>query len=267
MKGAVDPDEFYVFKPTFEQGHRTVLRRSMGSKKIKMVYVEGETRRTTRNVPTDEGRPPPLLHLATRRCSRWRTPRSRSSATIASRPATPAHGHRMGEGRRGREALHRAGAPRDGGLAAGGRTSLETLPRWTAAGRCSPRDAPWARRRPAGRARVIHDLADLGQFKPGEVLVADTTTPDWEPVMKIAGGHRHQPRRPHVPRRHRRPRARHPRRGRRPATRPRRSPDGEVVTVSCAEGDTGRIYQGEVPIHIERIDLVRPRPARHRPSW
>src|SRR5689334_14508368 len=52
VQGAVDPDEFYVFKPTFESGHRAVLRRALGSKKIKMVYVEGGTRLSTRNVPT-----------------------------------------------------------------------------------------------------------------------------------------------------------------------------------------------------------------------
>ena len=52
VQGAVDPDEFYVFKPTFRQGHRAVLRRALGSKKMKMVYAEGGTRHTTRNVPT-----------------------------------------------------------------------------------------------------------------------------------------------------------------------------------------------------------------------
>ena len=52
VQGAVDPDEFYVFKPTFEAGHRAVLRRTLGSKKIKMVYAEGGSRHTTRNVPT-----------------------------------------------------------------------------------------------------------------------------------------------------------------------------------------------------------------------
>src|SRR5207244_4284938 len=50
VQGAVDPDEFYVFKPTFETGHRAVLRRKLGGKKIKMVYAEGGTRHSTRNV-------------------------------------------------------------------------------------------------------------------------------------------------------------------------------------------------------------------------
>ena len=52
VQGAVDPDEFYVHKPTFEAGHRAVLRRLLGDKAVKMVFVEGGTKQTTRNVPT-----------------------------------------------------------------------------------------------------------------------------------------------------------------------------------------------------------------------
>jgi len=54
VQGAVDPDEFYVHKPTFEQGHRAVLRRTLGAKKIKMVYSEGRTREPTHNIVTSE---------------------------------------------------------------------------------------------------------------------------------------------------------------------------------------------------------------------
>ena len=52
VQGAVDPDEFYVHKPTFEQGHRAVLRRTLGAKKIKMVYSDGRTRESTQNIVT-----------------------------------------------------------------------------------------------------------------------------------------------------------------------------------------------------------------------
>jgi hypothetical protein len=52
VQGTVDPDEFYVHKPTFNQGHRAVLRRKLGSKEIRMVYAQGAGRETTRNVPT-----------------------------------------------------------------------------------------------------------------------------------------------------------------------------------------------------------------------
>src|SRR5208337_3690895 len=52
VQGAVDPDEFYVHKPTFLAGRRTVLRRLIGDKAVKMILVEGETKNTTRNIPT-----------------------------------------------------------------------------------------------------------------------------------------------------------------------------------------------------------------------
>jgi len=51
VQGSVDPDEFYVHKPMFAKGHRTVLRRLLGDKAVKMVFVEGETKHTTRNIP------------------------------------------------------------------------------------------------------------------------------------------------------------------------------------------------------------------------
>ena len=54
VQGAVDPDEFYVHKPTFKQGYRTVLKRTLGAKKIKMIYSDGRTRESTHNVVTSE---------------------------------------------------------------------------------------------------------------------------------------------------------------------------------------------------------------------
>ena len=107
-----------------------------------------------------------------------------------------------------------------------------------------------------GTARVISDAAHLSEFRPGEVLVADTTTPDWEPVMKTAG-------------------AVVTNRGGRTChaaivARELGIPavvgadnvttalnSGETVTVSCAEGDIGKIYRGEVPFEVQRTDLEK----------
>ena len=99
----------------------------------------------------------------------------------------------------------------------------------------------------SGAVRRIENLTHLADFQPGEVLVADTTTPDWEPVMKTAaaivtnrGGRTchaaiiaRELGIPAVV-------------GTGDATTS--VPDGEVVTVSCAEGDSGRVYRGEVPL-------------------
>ena len=105
-----------------------------------------------------------------------------------------------------------------------------------------------------GRARVIADVEHLNDFQPGEVLVSDTTTPDWEPVMKTAA-------------------AIVTNRGGRtchaaiiarelgiPAVvgcgdATTKLADAGVVTVSCAEGDTARVYRGEVAFHVEKTDV------------
>jgi pyruvate,water dikinase len=105
-----------------------------------------------------------------------------------------------------------------------------------------------------GQVRIIHDPAHLAEFRPGEVLVADTTTPDWEPVMKTAaavvtnrGG-----------------RTCHAAIVARELGIPAivgadnatsRLKGGETVTVSCAEGDIGRVYRGQVPYEVEETDL------------
>ena len=69
VQGAVDPDEFYVHKPTLAAGHRAVLRRLLGDKAVKMVFVEGGTKHTTRNVPTPKADRAALL-LERRRSAR-----------------------------------------------------------------------------------------------------------------------------------------------------------------------------------------------------
>ena len=106
----------------------------------------------------------------------------------------------------------------------------------------------------AGKARYITDVAHLHQFQPGEVLVADTTTPDWEPVMKQAaaivtnrGG-----------------RTCHAAIVARELGIPavvgcddatESIPDGEMVTVSCAGGDEGRVYRGKLEWEVIETDL------------
>lgn len=105
-----------------------------------------------------------------------------------------------------------------------------------------------------GIARRMDNLGKLSEFRPGDVLVADITTPDWEPVMKIAaaivtnrGGRTchaaiiaRELGIPAVV-------------GAGDATTS--VPDGEVVTVSCVEGDTGRVYRGELGFRVDRTEV------------
>lgn len=252
VQGAVDPDEFYVHKPTYTQGHRAVLRRALGDKAIKMVFVEGETRRTTRNMPTpkaDRGHycitDEEVLELAgfaIKIEQHYGRPMDMEWAKdgldgqlylVQARPETVAS-------RRSETSIDRFLLDAQGTVVVTGRSVGEKIA--------------------AATARVITDVSRLGDFRPGEILVADTTTPDWEPVMKTAAGivtnrggrtcHAAIIARelgiPAVV-------------GTGEATS--RIHTGQTVTVSCAEGDTGKIYEGNLPFHIDHLtvgDMPRP---------
>ena len=252
VQGAVDPDEFYVFKPAFRQGHRTVLRRALGSKKMKMVYAQGGTRHATRNVPTSAS-------------ERERFCLSDADVLTLADYALKVEEHYS----------MKAGEPRpmdiewakdgvDGQLylvqarpetvASQRRGQLLETFAMRGSGDVVSRGRAVGEKIASGKARIVTGVDRLAQFRPGEVLVADTTTPDWEPVMKTAAGIVTN-------------------RGGRtchaaivarelgiPAVVGAESAtaviaDGEEVTVSCAEGDVGKVYRGAVPFSIERTDL------------
>ena len=248
VQGAVDPDEFYVHKPTFRDGYRAVLRRRLGEKQVRMVYRPGRSREPTRVVPTpradrerfclSDAEVLRLAGIAIRIEDHYCQPMDIEWAkdgldgglyivqarpeTVASRGSALELESFVPEGK---------GRPLASGRAVGGRIA-------------------------GGPVRVVTDAHDLASFRPGEVLVADTTTPDWEPVMKTAaaivtnrGGrtcHAAIVARelgiPAVV-------------GAEHATEA--LADGQTVTVSCAEGDTGMVYDGVVPFRIERLDLSR----------
>src|SRR6188472_2974606 len=253
VQGAVDPDEYYVHKPTYLAGHRAVLRRLLGDKAVKMILVEGETKNTTRNIPTpkaDRARfcltDSDALELAGYACTieqHYGRPMDMEWAKdgidgklyiVQARPETVASQHSV-------TALESYVLEGKGEILTEGRSVGERIA--------------------SGPVRRIENLTHLAEFKPGEVLVADTTTPDWEPVMKTAaaivtnrGGrtcHASIIARelgiPAVV-------------GTGDATTS--VPDGAVVTVSCAEGDSGRVYNGAVGFHVDRTevgDVARPR--------
>ncbi len=252
VQGVVDPDEFYVHKPTYLAGHRVVLRRLLGDKAVKMIFVEGQTKDTTRNIPTpkaDRARfcltDEDVLELAGYACTieaHYGRPMDMEWAKdgldgklyiVQARPETVASQHSA-------TALETYALEGRGEILTEGRSVGEKIA--------------------SGVARRIENPTHLSEFMPGEVLVADTTTPDWEPVMKTAaaiitnrGGrtcHASIIARelgiPAVV-------------GTGDATAS--VPDGEVVTVSCAEGDSGRVYRGAVGYHVDRTevaDLARP---------
>ena len=261
VQGTVDPDEFYVFKPTLQQGHRSVLRRKLGGKAVRMVYAHGAGRDSTRNVPTPKAdrlryclSDADVLELADaairieRHYSRQHgapTPMDIEWALdgvdgrlyiVQARPETVASRkplHLVSEYRLGTRAK-----PLVTGRAVGARVAT-------------------------GAARVVTHVADLGAFRPGEVLVADVTTPDWGTVMKQAA-------------------AVVTNRGGRtchaaivarefgiPAVvgcgdATEKIQTGDPITVSCAEGAAGHVYAGALPFTREEFDIsALPRPHVH----
>ena len=253
VQGAVDPDEFYVHKPTYLAGHRAVLRRLLGDKAVKMIFVEGETKYTTRNIPTpkaDRARfcltDEDVLELAGYAC------------TIEQHYGRPMDMEWAKDGLDGQ--LYIVQARPETVASQRSATALET---YVLEGRSEilAEGRSVGEKIASGVAKRIENPKHLSEFKPGEVLVADTTTPDWEPVMKTAA-------------------AIVTNRGGRtchasiiarelgiPAVVGTGDattcvPDGAVVTVSCAEGESGRVYRGEVGFHVDRTevaDLARPR--------
>lgn len=238
VQGAVNPDEFYVYKPTLSQGLPAILRRNLGSKAIKMVYgTEGTTEAAvdTVAVPVEQrnqfsindddvqelakiaieiekhyGRPMDIewakdgddgkLYVVQ---ARPETVKSRAQTNVIERFLLKETGNVLIEGR---SVGHRIGS---------------------------------------GPVRIVSSLDEMDQVKPGEVLVTDMTDPDWEPVMKKAaaiitnrGG-----------------RTCHAAIIARELGIPaivgcgdatERLSQEQVVTVSCAEGDTGRVYEGSL---------------------
>ena len=253
VQGSVDPDEFYVHKPTFAQGHRAVLRRRLGDKAVKMVFVEGETKHTTRNIPAPKA--------------------DRTKYCIADDDVLELAGCAMAiERHYGRPMdMEWAKDALDGKVymvqarpeTVTSQRTPTTLESYVLEGKSEilAEGRAVGEKIASGKARLVQNLTHLAEFKPGEILIADTTTPDWEPVMKTAA-------------------AIVTNRGGRtchaaiiarelgvPAVvgagnATTRIANGEAVTVSCAEGDTGRVYRGEIAFRVRHTEISDiPRPA------
>jgi len=260
VQGTVDPDEFYVFKPTFREGRRCVLRRKVGGKKIRMVYASGTSgATTTRNVPTPK-------EDQQRFCISDAEALTLADAALkiedhysarAGQP-TPMDIEWAKDGLDGELYILQA---RPETVAAHKRLNLLDEYRLQGKGEVLASGRAVGSRIVSGPVRVVADVAQLADFQPHEVLVADTTMPDWGTVMKEAaavvtnrGGrtcHAAIVARelgiPAVV-------------GCADATSKLRT--GDVVTVSCAQGAVGRVYAGALAFEKTSTDLstlARPR--------
>ncbi len=245
VQGAVNPDEFYVYKPALRSGHAPILRRTLGAKAIKMTYgqVDSDQRVVTVDVSeADRQRfcldDADLLGLA------------RQALLIEDHYGCPMDIEWGKDGSTGRIYILQA-RPETVQSRAG-----RTLQRYTleSRGKVLVSGRSIGHRIGAGPARVIRDAREMARVESGDVLVADMTDPDWEPVMKRAS-------------------AIVTNRGGRTchaaiiarelgipavvgcgnATTAIR--EGQEVTVSCSEGDTGYVYDGMLKYEHTQVEV------------
>jgi pyruvate,water dikinase len=247
VQGAVNPDEFYVYKPALRAGRPAILKRGIGSKATKMVYTADlEVGRTTEfvDIPEEDRR---LLSLTDAEV----TELARQALTIESHYGRPMDIEWGKDGIDGQlyilQARPETVQSRRSGTAMQ-RYRLESRGTVLVEGRAIGQKIG------AGPVRVLESIDQMHAFVPGDVLVADMTDPDWEPIMKRAS-------------------AIVTNRGGRtchaaiiarelgiPAvvgtgTATSSLIDGRPVTVSCAEGDAGFVYDGMLPFSVEETGL------------
>ena len=247
VQGAVNPDEFYVHKPSLRSGHSAVVRRNLGSKAIQMIYCDDANEaRTVKTVEVD---------IDAQRQFSLTTPEVEQLASYAliieQHYGRPMDIEWAKDGKNKKLYILQARPE-----TVKSRVSKQILERYTLKEHSTvlSEGRSIGQRIGQGCVRVIKDISEMHRVQPGDVLVSDMTDPDWEPVMKRAaaivtnrGGRTchaaiiaRELGIPAVV-------------GCGDATRKIR--DGDEVTVSCAEGDTGFVYQGILPFDLIRLDV------------
>ena len=246
VQGAVDPDEYEVFKPLLADTRlKPIIEKRLGGKARKMVYATGKS--PTRNIATSKAErgafvltDAEILQLA-----RW-------AVTIEAHYGRPMDMEWAKDGETGQlfivqarpetvQSRRGAAAQRSYTIRKKGRKLVSGL---------SIGDAVVS-----GKVSVIEDVKDIGRFIPGSVLVTRTTDPDWVPIMKKAAAivTDHGGRTSHaaiISRELGMPAVVGTREG------TRLLKDGQEVTVSCAEGDEGYIYEGIARVEVEELDIA-----------
>ena len=252
VQGAVNPDEYYVFKPTLKEGKRPIVGKKVGSKEIKMIYDNSSaTEEPVKNIPTTDAErnayvisDDEILQLAKWAC----IIEDHYGKSMDIEWAKDGDGVNVGTGKlfivQARpETVHsqaNKGVMETYKLLERGDVIVEGLAVGTKIGQ--------------GVAHCINDVKDISTFKKGEVLVTDMTDPDWEPIMKIAsaiitnrGG-----------------RTCHAAIISRELGIPcvigtgngsEKIKTGQEITASSAEGETGFVYDGLLKFEINEVDL------------
>jgi pyruvate,water dikinase len=246
VQGAVNPDEFYVYKPSLKNGHHPILRKNLGGKAIKMIYSDDRRPgKTVETVDVDDAdahvfslSDDEIIELA------------KMAVTIEEHYQRPMDIEWGKDGNDGK--LYILQARPETVQSRSGRS----IQRFTLKDRSTviSKGRSIGQKIGTGTARIIRDVSEMNRVQNGDVLVSDMTDPDWEPVMKRAA-------------------AIVTNRGGRtchaaiiarelgiPAVvgcgdATESIDDGTDVTVSCAEGDEGFVYEGKLEYEKTRIEL------------
>ena len=251
VQGAINPDEFYVYKPTLRLGKPAILRRTLGSKKLRMVYSSAPGERV-RNEDT-----PISLRSQFSITDADVHELAKQALVIEEHYGRPMDIEWAKDGNTGR--LYIVQARPETVKSRGRATQIERF-HLLEHGKILCEGRSIGQKIGAGRARIVRTLAEMDKVQPGDVLVADMTDPDWEPIMKRAaaivtnrGG-----------------RTCHAAIIARELGVPavvgcgnalESIPDGAEITVSCAEGDGGFIYEGTLAFEKITTDLDHMPPA------
>jgi pyruvate,water dikinase len=252
VQGSVNPDEYYVFKPTLKEGYRPIVQKKLGNKEFKLIYDVGGGR-MTKNVPVppaDRARfaisDDEILTLA-----RWACQIEEHYSRKRGRP-TPMDLEWAKDGRTGKLYILQA---RPETVQSQRRSQQLEIYKLSEKRPVLVRGRSVGQKIAVGPVRVVKSPHELAEVQVGDVLVTDKTDPDWEPTMKKAA-------------------AIVTNRGGRTCHAAIVSRElglpavvgtetgtdvlhtGQQVTVSCAEGETGFVYEGAAKFDVQRLDLA-----------
>ena len=248
VQGAVNPDEFYVHKPMLKAGNRAVIRRNLGSKLLQMEFTTAEEKKAggklvkTTDVPAELRNRYSLTDADVEQLARY-------AVIIEDHYGRPMDIEWGKDGTDGQLYILQA---RPETVKSQSKGKAEQRYKLKGTGTVLAEGRAIGQKIGTGPVRIVHNISEMDQVQPGDVLVTDMTDPNWEPVMKRAS-------------------AIVTNRGGRtchaaiiarelgiPAVvgcgdATEQLKDGMLVTVSCAEGDTGNIYDGLLETEVTEV--------------
>ncbi|WP_457601007.1 pyruvate, water dikinase [Hydrogenivirga sp.] len=261
VQGMVTPDEYMVFKPTFLKGYSAIIEKKLGRKDRKMVYGTGEERTKIVNVPVADQKRFALEDDEILKLAEWAIHIEKHYSDKKGK-WTPMDIEWAKDGQLGELFIVQARPETVHSRKEENIIKVYKLlePEWEREKKRIVRGIAVGDKIATGRVRILFDLKDAESFQEGEVLVTDITDPDWEPIMKKAS-------------------AIVTNRGGRTAhaaivarelgipavvgtgNATEKLQNGMEVTVSCAEGETGYVYEGILKFEVEEINVSQlPRP-------